>query len=73
MSEFLHYCKAVPNCHPFGFVECEVCLIWACLCFVQVANLYNFEIVPCKLEIAKLQANFETKIQFEIAQRSFRV
>ena len=29
------------------------------MCSTQFANLYNFEIVLCKLEIVKLQTNFE--------------
>ena len=35
------------------------------ICSAQFANLPNFEIVLRKLEIAKLQTNFETRIQFQ--------
>ena len=42
------------------------------MCSVQFANLRNFEIVLCKLEIVKLQINFEicaaTLSILEIAQ-----
>ena len=38
--------------------------IYIYICSAQFANLRNFEIALHKLEIAKLQTNFETGIQF---------
>ena len=39
--------------------------MYTCICSAQFANLCYFEIVLRKLEISKLQTNFETGIQFQ--------
>ena len=40
--------------------------------FCQFANLHNFEIALCKLEISKLQTNFERRIWFRNCAVQFR-
>ena len=38
-----------------------------------LANLHNFEAVLHKLEIAKLQTNFEQESGFKIVHRTFKI